>query len=180
MTTASKATIKKLWAEVRRLGITAESAGCQLDELIRQARDQDDPLGYLAIHAPIGDAAAGVSEETAADESPAEVSKQDEKPIAETPKPPSLDPPAPDPQSIVSISVPLSTAGKRGCYISKHVEIRMTHEQGVTLRRLHLALDTEGARLANGRRVIHLADAVKWLLEQIESGPAESGPVAKR
>lgn len=171
MTTASKATIKKLWAEVRRLGITAESAGCQLDELIRQARDQDDPLGYLAIHAPIGDAA----EETSADESPPEVSKQDEKPIVDTPEPP-----VPDPQSIVSISVPLSTAGKRGGYISKHVEIRMTHEQGVTLRRLHLALDTEGARLANGRRVIHLADAVKWLLEQIESGPVESGPAANR
>jgi hypothetical protein len=167
-TTASKPTLKDLRAEAHRLGITAESAGCSIDELLRMARENDDPLGFLAIYAPDGDIDDNTSVETAAAEkTPAEEVEQDaEEPIGDVPTP-LPEPPSPEPPSVVSVSAPLSNADLNGCYISTHADVHMSHEQGRTLRRLHLALDAEGARLASGRRIITSADAVRWLLEQI-------------
>ena len=40
-------TDNKLRAEILRLGITVESAGCSTEELISRARTSGDPLGYL-------------------------------------------------------------------------------------------------------------------------------------
>jgi hypothetical protein len=57
MTAATKTTLREMRAEVQRLGITVESAGKPIEELLQEAREADDPLGYLAIHAPSGDQA---------------------------------------------------------------------------------------------------------------------------
>lgn len=52
-------------------------------------------------------------------------------------------------------------------YVSPHIEARLDPEQAQTLRRLFEALDEEGQRLKNGRRVVSNADVVRWLLEAI-------------
>jgi len=147
MSIASKPTMKDLRAEVQRLGITADSAGCPIDELLRTARDNDDPLGFLAIHAPA--------------DREAESAEYD--PIGDVPAP------LPEPPAVadVSVSVPLADFRDERCYISRHVEVRLSRQQGIALRRLQLALDARGERLAGGRRVIHAADALKWLLDQL-------------
>jgi hypothetical protein len=158
MTTTTKLTLRELRAEAQRLGITAESAGCSIEELLRTARDCDDPLGYLAIYAP-PDAADEVP--TSAGEEPDEEDDGGEA-AAEPAETPQSEPPV-----MVSLTAPLAQADLQDCYISTHVEVRLTRAQGLALRRLHLALDADGARMAGGRRVIHLADAVKWLLDKL-------------
>jgi len=163
-----KPTLTELRAEAQRLGITEEFTGGALEELLRVARDSDDPLGYLAIHAPPAaaspiDTAIHAEFRAAAAETATETADSIEEPETE----PIGDVPAPLPPLMASIEVPLTATILDGCYISTHVEVRMSREQGLTLRRLHLALDAQGARLANGHRVIHAPDAVKWLLEQL-------------
>jgi len=190
-----KPTLEDLRGEARRLGIDEEFTGGALDELLSVARDHDDPLGYLAIHAPAGppakigeasDESDGIDddpmtfcdvcrEEAAAaranfgalalDAGPTEESSEHE-PIGDVPAP------LPIADTTAALYVPLAAAKLENCYIGTHVEARLSHDQALTLRRVHLALDARGARLANGRRVIHVADAVKWLLEQIA---ADSG-----
>jgi hypothetical protein len=152
---SEKPTLEELRTEAEQLGITEVFTGGALEELLSVARDNPDPMGYLAIHAP-----AGLQD----DERSAEEEVADDEPIGDVPAP------LPQPsQSLVSLAVPLSDASLEGCYVSTHVEVRMSHEQGLALRRLQLSLDAQGASLAGGRRVIHASDAVKWLLEQIAS-----------
>jgi len=150
---ATKPTFKELRAEAVRLGITAESLGYPLDDLVRRARENDDPLGYLAIYA--GPAAAETTEMGVI--SPI-------GPIAPIPV-----------QSAVTIAVPFSSASLDHCYISTHVDAQLSHQQGLALRRLHLGLDAAGAKLANDRRVASAADAVRWLLEQVGARDQGSG-----
>lgn len=49
-----------------------------------------------------------------------------------------------------------------------HLDVQLDRRQAGALRRLQRALDQRGDRLANGRRVITLPDAARWLLEQID------------
>lgn len=170
-----KPSLKELRAEAQRLGITPELAGCSIDELLRTARDTDDPRGYLAIYAPPSESEAEPPPTPAirpAENVAAEldtfrdgVSASGQAALADCPRPAS--PPLVAAVSETSVAVPLADAALEGCYISGHVEVRMSQFQGRTLRRLVLALDARGARLANGRRAVNAADAVRWLLEQI-------------
>jgi hypothetical protein len=164
-TTIDKPTIRELRAEAQRLGITAESAGCSVEELIRAARSSDDPLGYLAIYAPSGED-VDVSEDSPTPHAPSPQIPAAAEPIGDVPAP--LPPPV-EPAKIktVVIEVPLVDADLAEAYLSRHVEARLSRDQAENLRKLFLALDAGGARLANGRRVIRAADALKWLLEQI-------------
>ena len=153
-TTATKPTLKDLRAEAQRLGLTAESAGCPIEELLKTARDADDPLGYLTIYAP-----APIESKPPKPETPP---AEEEPEIAEdVGAVPVLEP------MMATITVPLSPSALEGCYISNHVDVRMTIAQATVLRRLHLALDTSEARLANDRHIASTADAVRWLLEEI-------------
>jgi len=161
-TTASKPSIRELRAEAQRLGITTKSAGGSIEELLREARENEDPLGYLAIHAPSGDVP---SSQTVVDETP---EADESEPIGDVSAPiPESSVVEPPVIRDVSLTVPLCDASFDRCYISTHTEVRLSREQGITLRRLHFALDATGARLSNNRRVIHLADAIKWMIEQV-------------
>lgn len=64
------------------------------------------------------------------------------------------------------IEVPLGGIAA-GAYLSRHVEVRLSREQAIALKRLHLALRRGNAELLSGRPIVHQADAVRWLLEQI-------------
>ena len=56
-------------------------------------------------------------------------------------------------------------------YLSRHVEARFqTVGQQVAMRRIWRGLQSQGAKLGNGRPVTRSGDAVKWILEQIEAG----------
>jgi len=67
--------------------------------------------------------------------------------------------------------VPLEEIRQGLYYLNRKVEVRLRdqHHQ-VTMRRLWLGLDRVGARLVNGQRVANNADAIRWLLEQIDEG----------
>jgi hypothetical protein len=159
MLTVLKPTLKDLRAEAQRLGITTDSAGCSLHELVSTAREHDDPFGFLAIHAP-GDAIA-------AEPAPKIVDAHDRdeqaEPVAAPPEP------LPGPAGVrsVSVAVPLSEATLEGCYVSTHVEVRMSRAQGELVRRLHLALQAQQARVASGGLVRTPPDAIRWLLERL-------------
>jgi hypothetical protein len=176
---ATKPTIRELRNEAQRLGITPESAGCSVDELLRRARENEDPLAYLAIYAvPLDEPIAAnppVEEAPPAPELPEAVEvlpePEIEKPESET-APKGIEsipaPEQPTPTIVrTSISVPVSGVNLDGNYIGKHLDVRLSRTQALALRRLYLGLDAENGRLANGRRVNNPADGIRWMLEQI-------------
>ena len=68
----------------------------------------------------------------------------------------------------VAITVPISDVSLDNCHIRTHIDVQsLSRNQGTVLRRLQLALDNRGAKLANGRRVVTPPDAIRWLLEEI-------------
>jgi len=72
----------------------------------------------------------------------------------------------------ITLSVPLAEVAEGG-YISQHVECRLTDQEGLALKRLRQALINEhervpDARVPGGRPVSYLADAVRWLLRQLD------------
>ncbi len=163
----TKPTLKELRTEAQRLGIKPDVGGNSIEELIRLARNQDDPMGWLAIHAP--PAEPEPDNEQTPPAPPAEAACElavdaENEPIEDVPASP---PAAPRLLPTVEIVVPQAATDLTDCYISCHVDVRMTRRQGVALRRLSLALDAQNVCLANGRRAITAADAVRWLLEQI-------------
>lgn len=54
-----------------------------------------------------------------------------------------------------------------GGYAQRHIDVQLKHHQAIALRQLIRGLDATGARLANDRRVITGADAIRWLLEAV-------------
>jgi hypothetical protein len=58
-------------------------------------------------------------------------------------------------------------AGGTG-YSQRHLDMQLTEPQALALRGILDALDSAGARLANGRRVINAPDAIRWLLEETQ------------
>lgn len=67
-----------------------------------------------------------------------------------------------------TISVPLGPVPGEACYLSDHVEARLsTQRQRIAMRRLQHGLQESGARLADGRPVGTYGDAVRWLMERI-------------
>ena len=144
----------KLREEVARLRITEQSAGRPLDELIREARLDKDPLGFLAGYAPPGN--------------------------GEIPNPQS---PIPNPPSrrsrTVSIEIPIlePTAAMHDgrAHVNRHLDARVPRPLGVAYRCIFDALHEQGARLENGRYVNNYSDAIRWLLERIGEKLVDSG-----
>jgi hypothetical protein len=66
----------------------------------------------------------------------------------------------------VTISVPIIDIAP-SVYLSRHVEVRLTHEQAATMKRLQGGLRRTNVELANGRPIVTPADTVRWLLEQV-------------
>ncbi len=53
-----------------------------------------------------------------------------------------------------------------------HINTKLTVDQTNALRRIADALDRQQATLANGRRVVTPAEALRYLLEQVAAGSA--------
>ena len=66
----------------------------------------------------------------------------------------------------IEISAPLAEMPE-GAYAQRHIDAQLNRQQALALRRLVLGLDLTDARLANYRRVISGADAIRWLLERM-------------
>jgi hypothetical protein len=175
--TATKPTIRELRAEAQRMGITAESCGNAVEELLRLARDNEDPLGYLAIHAPSPPQPPLETEITQTDPCPLTPDPSLDvicEPIGDVPAPlpvgkQEISPQSPIPNPCV-LTVPVARPDLDNCYISRHCEVRLSPQQARTLRCVLLGLDAAGERLSNGRRVATPADALRWLLEKIGIG----------
>ena len=144
--TITKPTHKAAPRRARRLGIAGDHQA--IEELVKAASHHEDPFGFLSIHAPAAAAAeiANQQEETEETEPKAAGS-----PLPPLPPVPVLCSPAREPWSR---EFPLSDASLVGCYVSDHVEVRMSRAQAVTLRRLMAALDSANLRLENGRRPV--------------------------
>jgi len=168
MSTQTKPTLRELRTEAQRLGIKPDVGGNSIEELIRLARNQDDPMGWLAIHAPRAEAEP--DDEQNPPVPPAEAACElavdaENEPIEDVSASP---PAAPRQLPTVEIVVPQADTDLTGRYVSNHVDVNnMSWRQSVALKRLHLALDAQNAQLANGRRAVTAPDAVRWLLEQI-------------
>ncbi len=187
MTTAvAKPTLRDLRAEAKRLGITPESAGGPIEDLLRRAQENEDSLGFLAIHAPpeampaeaepapmeVGQVGIKMMDDSAGMEAAMEDAADRSDRLAQflagaknSPKPDHERPVV----TIATVTVTLPCAAEpiRDCYVGRHADVRMNRAQAEALRRLQLGLDARGDRLASGKRVITTADAVRWLLEQI-------------
>jgi len=172
MSVTMKPLLRELRAEAQRLGITPEIAGCSIEELIHMARKQEDPLGWLAIFG--SPAARRLAEETEAPP-PAEavcdlsVDEQNEPAEIESDQVVDQQVEQPGPRFLPSatITVPQLDVDLSDCYVSRHVDVRVSRRQAEVLRRLALALDAKNMLLANGRRAVTAADAVRWLLEEV-------------
>ncbi len=144
----------KLREEVHRLGITEQSAGRPLDELIRQARREEDPLGFLAMYAPPGnDEARMTNDEPTAVESRRIRTISIEIPILE----------------------PTAAMYDGRAHVNRHLDARVPRPLGVAYRCIFDALHEQGARLDNGRYVNNYSDAIRWLLEQVGEKMGSSG-----
>jgi hypothetical protein len=49
-----------------------------------------------------------------------------------------------------------------------HIDTRLSRQHSNVLRRIAAGADKSGARLASGRPVYNVTDALKWLLEQCD------------
>jgi len=74
--------------------------------------------------------------------------------------------------NIAIIKIPL--AEQRSGYCARHVDVQLSGAQPETLRRIVDGLDASQARLKNGKRVTTPAEAVRWLIEQVEVQSDES------
>ena len=53
-------------------------------------------------------------------------------------------------------------------YVARHFEVQLSQQHAEKLRRLAYALNRDDRRLKNDRHVESGADAIRWLLEQLE------------
>ena len=153
---ANRPTVKQVRAEIERLGVTEDLAGMSIEDLIRTAREREDPLAFVAA----------LKTETAASES--------ESPTAEFPiesAPPAADPageeenyddrtpPEPFDSTVLPSAaaeerryvtaaleiplgeLPMDQVRARKFHIARHLEVQLGFEQAVALRRLVAGLE---------------------------------------
>ena len=77
-------------------------------------------------------------------------------------------PPPPRPLQPASVTMPMDT-GELPSEFAVHLDLRLSVPQSTALRRIALALDRQGAKLASGQRVVTVSHAVRYLLEQFSS-----------
>ena len=188
MSNGQQFSLKRLREEAARLGITDDTAGGTVEDLVRKARDQDDPIGFLIIHAPSDVVNTDENEPAQAEHTdsvmdhitnnnPDEVkpienvdeavnvfmnigSPLNSIPISASEEPPQI--------VEVCITVPLAYDGPFDGFLGRHVELRLDMEQANKLRRLQVALDALDERLANGRHVSNRSDAIKWIIDKLK------------
>lgn len=187
MTTALRPTVKQLRAEIESVGITEEMAGMPIDDLIRLAREQEEPSQYLvdmkkeylektaaAAASPPPpevlaeqrmEAEGGAPVEAAADAAPSE------QVFNAVPPPAAAEPLRRFESGRIAVPVgeiPEDLARQGKFFISRHLEVQLTFEQAANLRRIAQGLDAAGEKLANGKHVVRNGDAVRWMLEHLE------------
>ena len=67
---------------------------------------------------------------------------------------------------IATVKVPMAPIGEEG-YKARHIQVQLEGVEAVKMKSLFQGLDQEGARLANGRRVMSNADAIRWMLQNL-------------
>jgi hypothetical protein len=67
------------------------------------------------------------------------------------------------------IKVPFLATEK---YAQREVHMTLSRDHATSLRAIYEGLETEQAKLANGRPVVSPQDAMRWLLEQAASAAA--------
>lgn len=70
------------------------------------------------------------------------------------------------PQPGVPVILPLTGEEPDG-YISRHLDVRLTIDQGRALKKLTAGLAAHGKKLARGRKIMTPGDSVRWILEQL-------------
>ena len=65
-----------------------------------------------------------------------------------------------------TITLPLAEPPESG-YTTRHVDVQLSMEQAVNLRRLREGLHAQATKLKDGRYVQSTPDAVRYLLEQL-------------
>lgn len=75
---------------------------------------------------------------------------------------------AEDKKATAILEVPIADAVEH-VYCRRHVNANLNREQAIKLRRIVDGLDASGAKLANGRRVVTVAAAVVWMIEQVKA-----------
>jgi hypothetical protein len=68
--------------------------------------------------------------------------------------------------NVVQVEFPIGEI-QPDAYVFRHVELQLTPEQGLALRRVYNALEPSGKRLKSGRHVRSAAGAVQYMLEAI-------------
>lgn len=158
-TTTTPVTLKQLRAACKKLGITRETANRDLDILLAEALDQDDPLAWIELYAPAPSDAAALSDPPPADPADAE-------PVAE----PAAESPPPLHLAEHRVTLPLVRLHQQQPpgYLNRHVEInRLTLGQALGLHGLWHWCRRLGHTTADGKPIATKAAAVRWLLEQL-------------
>lgn len=65
------------------------------------------------------------------------------------------------------IEVPMLNIEQDAGFVRRRIDVKFSAQQAANLKRIKMALDAKDARLAGGQRVTSLADAMRWLLENI-------------
>ena len=66
----------------------------------------------------------------------------------------------------ISTSVPLGPLPP-DVYLARHVDVQLSHDHAVVLRRIYEGLHSQARTLANGRFVQTNVDVVRYMLEQV-------------
>jgi len=69
-------------------------------------------------------------------------------------------------ERIKTLNLPLAPL-REDVYLTEHLDFRLSIPNRRTLRRLFDGLDEAGARLPNGRRVVSVSDAVRFVLDRL-------------
>jgi len=76
--------------------------------------------------------------------------------------------------ALVNLDLPITLQSPTG-FCRKHVQVQLDARQARLFRQIHAALDQQGARLANGRRINHAADVLRWILDQVDAAVSSNG-----
>lgn len=59
-------------------------------------------------------------------------------------------------------------------YARRCVDVRLSGSQAATLKAIQLGLENRGAQLENGKYVANAVDAIRWMLENIDTEQGNS------
>jgi hypothetical protein len=162
-----KPTDKAIRQQITHLGITPEVAGRSIDQIVREAREQSDPFAWLEVLSLTGGGATATQDADVSESADAGVGAGTED--GATIEQETVQPEAEKKARVrtLALKVPRSDRSFARCYISDHVETRLTRDEGLALRALLDGLQERGEKLADGSAVKTAPKAIRWLLQQI-------------